>query len=98
MGHGKSKGQRRIEQQIDELEIKKRSGLVRMVFAIVFFAALIVVKTGLASAGVAWANDSFVNAGFFILAVVFAAVAGLGSRAWSVSNRKIKDLRAQMRS
>lgn len=98
MGHGKSKGQRRIEQQIDELEIKKRSGLVRMVFAIVFFAALIVVKTGLVNAGVAWANDMYVNMVFFALAVVFAAVAGLGSRAWSVSSRKIKALRAQMRS
>lgn len=98
MGQGKSKGQRRIEQQIDELQIKKRSGLVRMVFAIVLFAALIVVKTGLVNAGVAWANDSFVNAGFFMLAVVFAAVAGMASRTWSVSSRKIKDLRAQMRS
>lgn len=98
MGHGKSKGQRRIEQQIAELEMKKRSGLVRMVFAIVLFIALIVVKTNLVAAGVEWADSTFASGALFALAVVFAAVAGLGSRAWATSNRKIKDLRAQMRS
>ena len=59
-------------QQIAELEVKKRSGLVRMIFAIVFFAALIVVKTTLVSNGVEWANYTFVNGAFFALALVFA--------------------------
>ena len=87
----KKNGKKRA-QEIAELEVKKRSGLVRMIFAIVFFAALIVVKTTLVNNGVEWANYTFVNGAFFALALVFAGVAGWGSYAWSNANRKLKEL------
>ena len=89
MAKGKSK---KRQQEIAELQVKKRSGLVRMIFAIVFFAALIFVKTSLVNMGVAWANTEIANGAFFMLALVFAGIAGWGSRAWSVANRKLKDL------
>ena len=79
-------------QQIAELEVKKRSGLVRMIAAIVIFAALIVVKTTLVSSGAEWANTTVAYGAFFALALIFAGVAGWGSYAWSNANRKLKQL------
>lgn len=89
MAKGKSKKQ---AQRIAELQVRKRTGLVRTIFAIVLFAALIVVKTTLVSMGVEWANSTPVNGGFFALALVFAGIAGWGSRTWAIANRQLKDL------
>lgn len=79
-------------QRIAELEVKGRSGLIRMVAAIAGFAALIAVKVNLTTAGFEWANSQAVNAAFFILALVFAGVAGYGSRAWYRARNEIRAL------
>lgn len=86
------KNSKKRAQEIAELEVKKRSGLVRMIAAIVVFAALIMVKTTLVSNGVEWANTTVANGVFFALALIFAGVAGWGSYAWSNANRKLKQL------
>lgn len=81
-------------QQIAELEVKQRSGFIRMIAAIAGCVVVIVAKLNLTAAGVEWANSTFANAGIFILALVLAGVAGYGSRSWYQAKSRIRQLQS----
>lgn len=89
MSSKKSKGRR--AQRIQELEMKKRSGLIQAIAAIVIMVVLIIIKTTFASAGTEWANSQIANMAIFACAIVAAGFAGYGSRRW---NRARKELDA----
>ena len=92
-----SKKRAKLQQQIEELEIKKRNGLMRAIAAFVGLFVLIAIKTYFVSAGFEWANSTFANMGIFMLAIVAAGVAGMGTRAWKRSKDKITDLRSRVK-
>lgn len=89
----KSNKKRLLQEQIAELEIRKRNGLMRAVAAFVGLAVIIAVKLSLEGQGVEWASSTFANLGLFVLAVVAAGVAGMGTRAWRKSRDQIQTLK-----
>ncbi len=92
-----NKKRQRIENEIAQLEIKKRNGLMRGVAAFVGMVVIIVVKTSLTTAGYEWANTQWVNLGMFVLALVAAGVAGIGMRDWQRARNAIKAREQQLR-
>lgn len=96
MGRGGSK-KKRVADQIAELEIQKRNGLMRAVVAFVGLAAVIACKVALTNGGVAWANTNFANIAIFVLALVAAGVAGFGSRDWMKARDRIRELQSKLR-
>lgn len=91
MGHGVQK-KKRIQHEIEMLKIKRRNGIMRVVAAIVIFIVVTAVKEAAVFQGVAIASDMIVNALFFAMVVVLAAVAGLGSRDYVRANNEIRAL------
>ncbi|WP_165061469.1 MULTISPECIES: hypothetical protein [unclassified Adlercreutzia] len=91
-----SKNKAKIKQQIYELKLKKRNGFMRCIAAIVGFAVLIVIKISLSSNGVEWASTTVANAIFFIMALVAAGFAGLGSRDWRHARDEILALNQKL--
>lgn len=89
MSSSKQKAKR--QQRIQQLEVKKRSGLMQVIAALVIMVVLIVIKTTFTTMGAAWANTQVANMGIFIAALVAAGFAGYGSRKW---NRARKELDA----
>lgn len=77
-----NKKKQRLENEIAQLEIKKRNGLMRGMAAFVGMIVIIVLKTGFTMAGYEWANTELVNMGMFVLSLVAAGVAGIGMRDW----------------
>lgn len=96
MSRGKKK-QKQIQAEIDRLELKRRNGLMRCVASIVIFTVLIIIKITLVNQGVEWANTSFANMAIFILAIVFAGICGMGSRAWVKAKNEIAELESKLR-
>lgn len=82
---------RNTQQRIAELEHKKRSGLIRCVASIVLFAIIIALKLSLQPVFV-WLNSTAANAAIFILALVAAGFAGIGSRDWTRARRELESL------
>lgn len=72
----------KLRNEIAELEIKKRNGLMRAVAAFVGMFVLILGKLLLADAGVEWVNEQWVNMALFVLALVAAGICGIGARDW----------------
>lgn len=95
MGRGKNKKQR-MAAQLDELELKKRSGLIRVLIAIVVFVVVTAVKQVLIMEGVELASHMVANMLFYIMVLVLAGVAGFGARDWSRANNEIKAIRAKL--
>ena len=94
MSRGSNK-KKQLQNQIAQLEIKKRNGLMRAIAAFVGLAVIIFVKISLVNAGIEWANSNAANIVIFVLALVAAGIAGFGSRDWSRSRQKIQQLQAQ---
>ena len=92
-----SNKKRRQLEQIEQLELKKRSGLVRVLAAIVAFVVVTAVKESCVAAGIALASDMFVNIAFYLLALVLAGVAGFGSRDYMRASNAIRDIQAKMK-
>ena len=88
------KNKARREERIQELEVKKRSGLLQVVAAIVIMVVLIIVKTTFSTMGAEWANANMV---IFICAIVAAGFAGAGSRRWSRARKELDALTAGRR-
>ena len=86
----KKKG-KNAQQQIAELRVKRRAGLIKVIAAIAGLTALIIVKQNLMMAGVEWASSEPANLGIFLAAVV-AGFAGYGSRDWRRAGQKIDQL------
>lgn len=91
-----SKKQRRIQNEIAGLEIKKRNGMVQAILAFVALAVLISIKLNLVAQGFEWANSIVANGAIFILALVAAGVAGIGTRNWQRARRAIESLKNQL--
>lgn len=91
-----SKKQRRIQNEIAGLEIKKRNGMVQAILAFVALAVLISIKVNLVAQGFEWANSIIANGAIFILALVAAGFAGIGTRNWQRARRAIESLRNQL--
>lgn len=92
-----NKKKKRLENEIAQLEIKKRNGLMRGIAAFVGMFVLIALKTGFTVTGYEWANTQFANMGIFILALVAAGIAGLGMRDWQRSKQAIQAKEQQLR-
>ncbi|WP_165056110.1 MULTISPECIES: hypothetical protein [unclassified Adlercreutzia] len=95
MGHGKNKKQRMVA-QLDELELKKRSGLIRVLAAIVVFVVVTAVKQALIQQGVELASHMVANMLFYLMVLVLAGVAGFGARDWSRASNEISAIRAKL--
>lgn len=92
-----SNRKRRQLERIEELELKKRGGLVRVVVAVVIFVVVTVIKESCIAMGVALASHMVVNVAFYIMALVLAGVAGLGSRDYMRANTEIKGIQEKMK-
>ena len=92
-----SKKERRAREEIAQLEIKKRNGMMRAVAAFAGLAVLIAIKVNLAYQGVEWANTMIANGAIFILAVVAAAIAGMGTRTWNRARMQIQALQIKLK-
>lgn len=88
---------KKAQAKIAQLEIKKRNGLMRCIAAIVCMVVLIAVKLSFTYAGAEWANSMVANGALFILALVAAGFAGIGSRDWTRARKEIEGLQQQMR-
>lgn len=99
MGRGsgkKSSKKQRVLEEIAELEVKKRNGLMRVLGAIIAFVVITAVKESLVAQGVAIASDMFVNALFYITALVLAGVAGFGSRDYMRASNQLRATREKL--
>ncbi|MCI9129297.1 MAG: hypothetical protein HFJ65_03115 [Eggerthellaceae bacterium] len=88
----KDKKGRRAE-RIQELEIRKRAGMIQAIAAFVVMVVLILIKTTATTAGAEWANTMVANAFVFICALVAAGVAGYGTRKWNLARKELDQLR-----
>lgn len=93
----KRMSQKDIKRQINELNIVKRSAMMRAVAAIVGMAALIAVFLTLQAQGFEFANSQFGNLFLFILAVVASGIAGMGTRKWKRAKDKITYLEKNLK-
>ncbi len=96
MGRG-SKSQKKIQQEIAHLEAQKKIGMLRAVAAFLGLFILIALKTTFQMQGQEWANSMIVNMGLFILALVAAGVAGLGTRKWTLARKEIAQLEKKLK-
>lgn len=87
----------KLQQQLGELELKRRNGFMRCIAAIVGFAVLIVLKLTLSSSGAAWVDTTVANAVFFAMALVAAGIAGIGSRDWKRAKTEMEALQQRLR-
>lgn len=92
----KKKG-KNAEQQIAQLRVKRRAGLIKVLASIAGLTVLIMVKQTLVANGVAWASSEVANIGIFIAAVVAAGFAGYGSRDWRRAGQRIDQLQGSAR-
>lgn len=95
MGRGGNK-KKAIMNQIAQLETKKRNGMMRAVVAFAGLAFLIWIKLMLQGQGVEWVSSTFANLALFILAIVAAGVAGMGTRAWQRARTEIARLEKKL--
>lgn len=95
MGRG-IKGKARLQQREGELELAKRNGMMRCIAAIICFTVLIIVKLSLVYSGVEWANSMAANAAIFILALVAAGFAGIGTRDWRRAKDELEGIRQKL--
>lgn len=86
------------EARIQALEVKKRSGFVQVVAALVVMVVLIIIKTTFTAMGAAWANTQVANMGIFLCAIVAAGFAGYGSRKWNRARKELASLNSKRKS
>lgn len=96
MSRGSNK-QKKIRQEIAHLESQKKIGLLRAIASFLGLFILIALKTTFQMQGQEWANSMYVNLGLFILALVAAGVAGLGTRKWSLARKEISRLEKMLK-
>lgn len=95
MSRGGNK-KKQIQNRISELEIRKRNGMMRAIVAFVGLAVCIAVKLHFEYQGAEWANSMYASLALFILALVAAGVAGMGTRAWKKCRDEIRALEAKL--
>lgn len=92
-----SKKRAKLQQQAADLELAKRNGMMRCIVAIICFTVLIIVKLSLTYSGVEWANSVQANGAIFILALVAAGFAGIGSRDWKRAKDQLAAVQQKLR-
>lgn len=90
------KKKQRMEAELEELSLKKRSGLIRVIIAVAVFVVVTAVKEAAVAQGVELASDMFVNAAFYIMALVLAGVAGYGARDYVRANNQMRDIKVKL--
>ena len=95
MGRASNKKQR-LQAQLEECELKKRSGIIRVVASVVFFVVVTAIKQFAIVQGVELASHMVVNMAFYIFVLVLAGVAGFGARDWSRASNEIRAIRAKL--
>ena len=93
----KRMSQKEIRNRIAELKIIKRSGLIRAVAAFVGMVVLIAVYLTFQYQGAEWANSTFGSMALFLLAIVAAGVAGLGTRRWKLARNEMLELQKKLK-
>ncbi len=81
-----------LQAQYQQLQAKRRRGLIIMIGAIVLVVVLMILKTYFTSLGFEWATNSTVNIVFYVFILCMAGVAGYGGRSWSVTGSKMREL------
>ena len=89
----KNKSQKAIEQQIAELELKKRNGIIKIVGAIAAFILIAVVHTWIIMSSNAEADNVFIRGLVYVSAMVCAGFAGYGTRDVYRASNAIRDIR-----
>ena len=93
----KRMSQKAIRNRIAELKIIKRSGMMRAVAAFVGMAALIAVFLTFRYQGAEWADSVFGSMVLFVLALVAAGIAGIGTRTWKRAKDEMEDLQRKLK-
>lgn len=93
----KRMSQKQIRNRITELKIIKRNGMMRAVAAFVGMAVLIAVYVTFQAQGAEWTRTSFASLGLFMLAIVAAAIAGMGTRRWRKAKDEIASLESKLK-
>ena len=91
-----SNKKQRLQAQLEECELKKRSGIIRVVASIVFFVVVTAIKQFAIVPGVALASHMVVNMVFYVFVLVLAGVAGFGARDWSRASNEIRAIQAKL--
>lgn len=95
MGRASNKKQR-LQAQLQECELKKRSGIIRVVASIVAFVVVTAVKQAAIAAGIELASHMVVNMAFYVFVLVLAGVAGFGARDWSRASNEMRAIQAKL--
>ena len=93
----KRMSQREIRNRIAELKIIQRSGMMRAVAAFVGMAAIIAIYLAFQFQGAEWANSMFGSMALFILAIIAAGIAGLGTRRWKLARKEMEELKKRLK-
>ena len=93
---GRYNKKQRLEAELVEQEAKRRGGLIKLIVSIGGFVVLLIVRQYFASAGAEWVSNPIVSFSFFVLAVVAAAVAGLGGRDFARARARINQIYRQL--
>lgn len=94
---GKRMSQKEIKNRISELRIEKRNGMMRAVVAFVGMAVLIAFYLSTQSQENGLANTQIGSLLLFVTAIVAAAIAGMGTRAWKKAKDEISRLEKKLK-
>ena len=89
--------QKEIRNRIAELRIIKRSGIMRAVAAFIGMAVIIAVYLTFQYQGAEWANSTVGSMILFVLAILAAGVAGLGTRRWKLARNEMEELQKKLK-
>ena len=97
MGKNMSKKERKLREQIGELQQKKTRGFTQAGIGIIVFVLFLIVRQVLVSNGIVDPETLAVNIVTYALAVVAAAFVGIGALHYSRANTKIKELESRIK-
>lgn len=97
MASGGSKKQRRLHQEAEELQAKRRQALIRCVLAFAGLIVFIGAKQALALWGIVPSDNVIANALTYLLAIVMCAVAGTATLAYTRAGKRLKEIEQQLR-
>lgn len=95
---GKRKmSQAAIRNEIALLTIKKRNGLIQAIAAFAGMIVIIVLKIYLEGINFPWASGYVGSIAIWVIAIIAAAIAGMGTRSWRKAKDQIKRLSTQLK-
>ena len=97
MAKNMSRKERKLRDQIAELKQKKTRGFTQAGVGIIVFVLFLIVRQVLVANGILDPEALAVNVVTYALAVVAAAVVGIGALHYSKASTKIKELEARIK-